>query len=366
MPEVSASRMARRVDMLRKAGFQPEALAFERDSIGGRAPDCPVETMGRIYPGRYFNRVIRLMKAVPQARAAMRHSDLAYAFNLDMALLAWIAGAGLKKPIVLEVGDIREVQTTGGITGRLVRAVDRIVTGACRLLVLTTRGYRAYYRDWLRVNTPDLVIENKLDPSFASATLRCFTHLELKASHFRRPLRIGYFGRLRDAWSLQVLESVAQSTSGKFEIVLAGSPRGIVKGLSQRVREFPNVEYLGAYRYPDDLTGLYSSVDLVMSCYPPDVPLGWSQTNRYYEACLFRKPLLVRNGTGDAEQVLKHDIGLILTESDARAAATQIDAISTADLSRWQRNMKALPESVFSAEGDAQALRCVLAPIMRT
>lgn len=54
--------------------------------------------------------------------------------------------------------------------------------------------------------------------------------IESEAANFKRsnslplddrPLRIGYFGLLRDEWSWQVLESLAKTHSDKIEIVLA-------------------------------------------------------------------------------------------------------------------------------------------------
>ena len=340
-------------------------VAFQRDYSGGRLPSCPVERLGCLDHGRYLSRLTRLLRAIPQVRSAIRRNDMVYAFNPDMAALALVAGIGLNRPVVVEVADIREIQTAKGLIGRLVRTVDRFVTRACRLLVLTTRGYLTYYREWLKVATPDLIIENKLDPTFVSSVIGS-GRLDRQNLPLRdRPLRIGYFGRLRDEWSLQVLEALARSASDRYAIILAGNPPRFIEDFSRRIHSIPNMEYRGSYGYPEDLPALYEIVDMVWGGKPPDIPNSWSQTNRYYEACLFQKPLIVRSGTGDGDEVMRHNVGLTLTGTEVQDAVDQVNGISSTDWRHWQTNMASLPVSVFSADGDAEALRCALNQVIR-
>lgn len=54
-----------------------------------------------------------------------------------MAYIALIAGIGLRKPVVLEVGDIREIQVDSGLSGWVVRILDRLFLARCSLLVAT-------------------------------------------------------------------------------------------------------------------------------------------------------------------------------------------------------------------------------------
>ena len=59
----------------------------------------------------------------------------------------------------------------------------------------------------------------------------------------------------------------------------------------------------------------------------------------------------------DAHEVQRRDIGLIVTEMEADAAAARIRDIDVADLHRWQMNMAALPESAYSGAEDVDRLR---------
>lgn len=367
LPRMDDTRIARRIAMLREAGCEVEAAAFARDDRAGsgQPPDCPVEPLGRLRQGRYAARIPRLLRAVRRTRALIRRNDAVYAFGPDLALLALLAGAGMRRPVILEVADVVHIQVAGGWAGRTVRGVERLTAERCALLVLTTAGYLPYYRDWLGVTTPDLIIENKVDAAFAEAMREAET-ADMPAEG---PLRIGWFGTLQDDWPLRMLQSLTAAAPERFRAVIAGVPTWLGEGvaaretLSRRIGENPRIEFRGPYRYPDDLPALYGSVDLTMACYSPEVPDGWSQSNRFYEACLFRKPLIVRDGCADVPPVREHGVGLVLPETDPDAAAARILDTPPEQWARWRANMTALPPQVYASVDEPQALRQTLAEL---
>ena len=360
LPLTHAARIAKRVDMLQEAGFQTEAVAFARDYVGGRAPDCPLELLGTLSHGRLLQRSWKLLKSVPKVRAAIRRSDVVLAFSPDMALLALVSGVGLGKPVAVEVADIREAQTAKGVKGRIVRALDRFTVDHCQKLIVTSEHYYRYYRDWLRVKTPGLVLENKLSAFFCDE-VRAVAAPEAPAGGLQdKALRVGWFGRLRDAWSLQVVNDITRSQQRQVVVVAAGSLSPPVKDLPRLAASNPGIEYLGPYNHPQDLPALFGSVDVVLACRSPEIPSCWSRTNRYYDACLFGRPLIVRAGCADADETMRYDIGLVIGDADPEAAASAIQGITSEDLDRWGANIRALPRSVYVNDGDTDALRLAI------
>ena len=348
--------MARRIDMIREMGFHAEAVAFERDYMGGRLPDCEIELLSTLSHGQLIRRIPKLLGSLRKARFAIRRNDVVYAFNPDMALFALLAGIGLGKPVAVEVADIRKTQTERGLKGRIVRTLDKFTLRNCKLLTVTSDRYFHYYRDWLTVETPGLVLENKLSASFCDEVRIFGSSVALGYVRLHRPLRIGWFGRLRDEWSLRVIDALVGSPQDQFSVVVAGTLSPPVAALSRLAAENPSIKYLGPYDHPGDLPSLFDGVDMVMACNPPEVPSAWSRANRYYDACLFAKPLIVRAGGADGEETKKHDIGLVIQENCPEAAAEAIRNITPEDLDRWRMNMRALPPSVYSDNEDAKAL----------
>jgi len=165
---------------------------------------------------------------------------------------------------------------------------------------------------------------------------------------------------IRDPWSLQFLECLSLSSKEGFEIVLAGAVSPKVRGFDRFLARNPGIEYRGAYGYPDDVPELYGSVDMMLACYSPAIPYGWSRSCRYYESCLFQRPLIVRAGTGDADEVDRHQIGLVLSESRPDDAARELGAVTADDWVRWRTNMARLPRHVYSHNGEADELIAAL------
>lgn len=358
-------RHSKRITMLQQVGFSVEAVAFERDYHSGRMPDCPVESLGKIAHGRYLQRILKIVAALPAMRRAIRRNDIVYASGQDVAFMALIAGLGLGKPVVLEVGDIRELQVASGLKGRIVRTIDKHFVNACSLLVATAPGFiDTYYRQWLKASVPAMVIENKLESSFAEETISKEITNPLKGrSLVDRPLRIGYFGLLRCDWSWQVLEEFAMARPQGVEIVLAGYPMKPID-LPERSEKLSNVEFLGEFRSPHDLATLYGKVDLVWGCYPYPNPgdwnWRWARTNRFYESCFFQKPIISLARSGDASDVKRYNIGLIIKDQDVQKVVDKLCNIKAEDLETWKHNMAKLPREVYIYTTETNELKNTL------
>ncbi len=356
MPTGNDRRMLIMVRMLQEAGFQVEAVAFKNSHfLIDHLTSCPVQSLGHIYSKIYLFRVFEIMARTLKIRTAIRRSDIVYAFHLEMAMVAQIASVGLSKPVILEIHDIKSHQVSRGFKGWLIRSLDKSVTRACELLVLTTVNYKAYYRDRLNIETPTLIIENKTEESFTKIVRDNVIKLSTSQQLDSRPLRIGYFGLLKDEWSLRLLELVTTTAPEMFTAVLAGANLRL-EDFTQRVQQNQNIEYRGEYARLHDLVGLYTDVDVVLACYPPVIPDSWARSHRYYEACFFQKPLIVRAGTGDANHVARHKIGMIITDDDLESAADAVRSVTSVQWDNWRANMEKLPPEVYSYTNEAQCL----------
>lgn len=363
-------RDSKRIAMLREAGFDVEAVAFERDYHSGRMPDCPVEKLGKISHGHYFQRLLKLPRVFLKLRRAMKRNQLVYASGPDMAFMSHISGLGLRRPIIVEVGDVRDFQTARGLKGKIARRIESWMIGRSKLIVVTAPNfYDVYYRQWLKTTTPGLVIENKLESAFVQQVKKGQIAKPAGKPFIDRPFRIGYYGLLRDSWSWHVLQSLAVAMPEKIEIFLAGFPMEPLLDLPEQVRKYANIEYLGQYKSPDDLPSLFNRVDMVWGCYPPirsdDWNLRWARPNRFYQSCLFRKPTFTRAGCQDAVDVEKYNIGMLIEETDVEQASRAIQSLTADDLETWTTNMAQLPVSVYSCTNEVDELKQHIERIVR-
>lgn len=363
---------SKRIKMFLEAGFEVEAVAFERKYHKGRRLECPVTVVGAIEHGNYMKRLLKIISALPLVRSSIRKNDLVYASGLDMAFMAYIAGMGMKKPLIIGIADIRNIQVTTGFLGILVRWLDKQIVDRSKLLITTASGFiDGYYSKWLKVKTSFIVIENKLekDSVFPTPVLPISNSLNRFG---KRPLRIGYFGVLRCQWSLKVLLELAKAKPEEVEVVIAGIPL-INENLLKEADKFNNVTYLGTYKSPEGLPQLYNKVDLVWACYPgpgfENENWKWAQmvcrSNRFYESCFFGKPIISLAGSGDGIEVEKYKIGKIICDQGIESVIKEIGKISSRDIELWKNNIMVLPEKVYLYTSEVQELNSAVRDILK-
>jgi succinoglycan biosynthesis protein ExoL len=358
LPVLGHPRDSKRVSMLQEQGFDVEVCAFERDYHKGRVPDCQIHILGKVEHGKYLKRLISLSRSVFRVRRLIKENNVIYTSGSDMAYLAVIASVGLKKPVIIEIGDIRELQVSDSIAGRLYRKLDKWFVVRCSLLVSTAQAFiDEYYDKWLGVTINSLVIENKLEPTNVSK--KSIKSLEGNPL-VDRPLRIGYFGLLRDYWSIEVLIALASSNKINVEVLLAGIPLDSTKEILSKAEKTKGITYFGKYRSPQDLPHLYNSVDMVWACYPEIGPndwnLRWARPNRFYESCFFETPFFSRVGCKDALDVKKHEIGFLVYEHGIDKVVNSISLISPSELLRWRENISNLSKDVYLYTNESEKL----------
>ena len=354
---VGHPRDSKRITMLQNAGFQVEAIAFARKLHKGRVPACSVEIIGTIEHGRYLKRMIKMMATVSSVRRAIKSNDVVYASGPDMALLCLISGMNLGRPIIIEVGDVCELQTAGGVWGRLVRKVDRYLADSCQLLITTAHGFLDYYRQWVGTTTRALIIENKLEPSETAEQHHMQRTATFNSVQNGRPLRIGYFGLLRCEQSWRILLSLAKKCQKNVEIVVAGYPIEPVD-LPQQAEKYSNVIYKGEYRSPDDLPSLYHGIDLTWMLYPSknDWEFRWVRANRFYESCFYQTPMVAQSGSADAAEIQRYGIGLIIENNGTDKIVDALSNITPEDMDLWRKNLAKVPPEVYLYTTEAEDL----------
>lgn len=357
LPRLSDARIAKRIEMLQEAGYDVSAISFVRiqDSREPNRPPCPTEEVGNAKNAAYLSRVSSLLNMIPKVRRSLPEVDCLYAFGPDLAGVAVVAALGTGKPTILEVADIQEVQTSDTFGGVVARHIEKATTPKVSGVVLTSDQYREYYSDWLGTEPNNiLLLENK----HTVGTVEAVKSESQSSRPFTsdRPLTIGWVGILRFEWTLSFLKSLSRYAPNRFRFYLAGTPRP-----SMPLREFReslkgyDFEYHGPYLNPKELGDIYDRIDIATAIMPTTIPLSWSRTNRYYEACLFQKPMILRAGTADANRASTLGVGCILESRTPEMAAIEFLS-ELRHLPEWQANVNSLPLSEYALTTEVKEL----------
>ena len=352
-------RFHRRALACRRDGADVVVAGYDReDYVPGAAAEFPIVRFGRIRHGHYLQRLITQARTLGRVRRELRDTQAVWAMGLDMLLLAWLASLG--RPgvrRVYEVADIRSILLGSRWISKLSRALERFLVRRTDVVVVTSPAYVSAYFHQLQGlrDTRFHLIENKLDPA-AFEVVRDPTDERCEA-----PFRIGYFGLLRCASSLKLLARLQQADA-PYEILLRGF--ALEDSPADRfLRGDHPLNYGGPYVNPGDLNEIYSKVDLGWIAHDhAQANTRWSRVNRFYECCLYGKPMIAQAGTLDAADVERLDLGCVIDLHDPEAAIQRLQAISAEDVARWRRNLQQLPRNHYTISTEHRDLLRSLQP----
>ncbi len=326
-----------------KAGVEARAVYFDRPYFKGGELPCSSQAIGYISHGNYFRRLFSLAKAFCYIIRIAKRYDILYAFGLDLAGLSVLTALKTKSKVIYEIGDITKIQQEKNLKGDIVRLIEKIIAKRTHKIVVTASDFAVeYYSKVLGLNLQRIqVIENRLDLS---------TSLRPRPSFHKAPnvITIGYFGLLRFKQSWTTLKLIARNGGHEIKIIVRGHPMGL--SIEKDSATYKNIEYKGPYIAPDDLSLMYGDIDIVWACFDPDASVSntwkWARTNRFYESCFFRKPMIAQSGTTEGYEVESLGIGMTLDLSNPEKAANELLKALPKDLRSWQKNAAAIPDSI--------------------
>ena len=289
-----------RLNTLLKLGISITCLSVFRNYYPGRSSISPV-WIGDMQHASYRKRLNVYLKLFYKLFKVDKENDYIYVYGFDLAfaLLIFRIISRRKFILVYEIPDIRERFFSKKISGKLLRLLEAFAIPKIDLLVVTSADFVTEYFTKLRkIKLQDyLVIENKIH----STDIITRPIIQLKTPEDKM-ITIGYFGVLRCPASLNCLITLAKS--GRFNIVLKGIFMPFTQHFENEIFGTCNINYYGPYNMPDELSTIYSQVDIVWAAYPfSKKAIGnhlWARTNRFYESLFLHKPFIVQQGTADA------------------------------------------------------------------
>ncbi len=126
------------------------------------------------------------------------------------------------------------------------------------------------------------------------------------------PIRIGFVGRLRYPRCLIPIMDAVIEAGDKFELHLYGVGQ-LLELVQENAKKNPNIYYHGPFKNPDDLGGIYSSIDINFVVYDNSDPnVRLALPNKLYESPYFGTPLIVASRTYLSERVTEAGVGIVV------------------------------------------------------
>lgn len=316
--DLADAAVHRRVRMLLEGGASVVPCGFRR-SAEPVSTICgvPAIDLGRTEDARLIRRIITVLRArfrLHRLPAELRDVDLVMARQLEMLVLAAAFRDRYRRHVslVFECLDIHGMMLKTSLPGRLLRWLEGWYLRRSALLVISSPGFVThYFRKMHRQLPPVRLIENRpLKSEGASAP-----------AHQRRvgapPWRIGWFGVIRCARSLDLLARLVCALPGQVEIVIRGKPaRNTMPDFDRIVATTPGLTFLGPYDRATQLADIYADVHFTWAIdyYEAGGNSDWLLPNRLYEGGLQGAVPIARAGTQTGAWLAAHRAGVLLDE----------------------------------------------------
>jgi len=231
-----------------------------------------------------------------------------------------------RKPIIiLEIADL-PANTHISKLGFFGKSVEKILINVVKEVpdyyVITSPGfYHGYYEKYGFDKNKFFVFENVPQKNI-------FKTYEINPEKImnKEKLVIGYIGAVAYYSSLKALFEACNNIEN-VEIVIAGKGPDSEK-VENEAKKYKNVKVLGRYNYEQDISRLYSMVDVVYSLYNVDnYNVKLALPNKLYEAIVCGKPIIVAKDTYLEEYVKELGVGFSAPYKDVDALKALIEDI---------------------------------------
>ncbi len=331
VPNLADAAVARRIDMLRLGGAQIDVAGFRR--AGTEVPTLDVGAyieLDETFDARFAQRLwatVRARASISRWAARLTRPDVIIARNLEMLALASRLRSFWPNPppIVYECLDIHRLMLRDDTVGRAMRGAEQHWSRQAALLLTSSPAFLRNYFDIHGGPTAEIV-ENKViwdggergrNPALSTPATG--------------PLRIGWYGALRCARSLQALGGLADAMAGDVEVVLRGRPALTeFDDFHASVAGQSHLRFAGPYRNPGDLAAIYSDVHLAWAIdfFEAGQNSQWLLPNRIYEGCLHGAIPVALAGTETAAFIERHGIGIVLPDIEPQTLLIMLGGLT--------------------------------------
>lgn len=351
--DAADAAVRRRVQGFRDDGLEVTGFTMRRrDDV---AAEWDNVDLGRTFDAAYAQRVASVFRGAKLAAARrdkLAAADVIYARNLDMLATALLARrkVRLKTPVIYESLDVHRLLTRKDPVGVAFRRLEGALLKHTRRLVVSSPGFLAnHFEKHHRGQYAATIIENRL-----AAGADYGPRPKTLAPH-EGPLRLGWVGVLRCKRSLGLLLDTARALGPSLTIDLHGIPALTeIPDFHDRIKGVENVRFHGRYRSPEDLSTIYSSLDVVWAGDFMEAGYNsvWLLPNRLYEGGYYGVPPIAPASTQTAAWADARAIGFTLPE-DLTSTLPHLLAQLAADkspIAERRAHLAALPVSTFVAE----------------
>ncbi|WP_321317206.1 glycosyltransferase [Labilibaculum sp.] len=327
------SGVLKRVESFIESGYDVEIYGFDR-GFGKEVAslkDIPIVDLGLVENGKsYWGKLLNAHHIFKNIFRKNSSSTIYYVFSFDFALICLIS----RKKYIYEIRDLVYGYFSSSIIVNIFKNIDKILIKLSLLTVVLSEGFVEFlYGKKRRENV--IVQPNKIHFSFKGKA-RPVLEFETK-----NEIVFGFIGALRFPNTIMRFARIIgeRFPNHKFLFFGDGIPE-YKKMVEELVEKYQNIHFYGSFKNPDDLSSIYSKVDVSLSCYDSDfVNVQYAEPNKLYESIYFYTPIIVSTKTFLGDKVNKLNVGFVIDATLDDEIIKYVNNLSFEEINKIKNNM---------------------------
>jgi glycosyltransferase involved in cell wall biosynthesis len=310
-------RVEKEVNSLMKAGYDVQVVAWDRsgnyninesyiDLENGRAKIYRFGIRASYGGGirkniiPLFNFQIKLAKWLLNNR---NKYDIIHACDFDTALVGGYCAKLLRKKYIYDIFDyyVDAFSVPKWLKKYIEKKDHKLINSADGVIICTEKR-----KEQIKGSNPKRLSIVHNSPSPFAIPNKQEKPIDVK----NEKIKIAYIGILAEGRLLKELANVVINNSD-LELHIGGF--GLLEDYFQNLsREHKNIVYYGKLKYSKTIE-LENHCDIMTAIYDPKIPNHYyAAPNKFYEALMLGKPLIMVGNTGMDDIVIKHNIGEVI------------------------------------------------------
>lgn len=295
---------------------------FDRNGDCRALPPFKYECIGLISnEDSYWKRLFIIKDGISKVIRKEGKDCLYYIFSLDNAIAARLVCWHLK--YIYEVSDLMELMINNKFLSRLLVWMNRKIVKHSILSVYTSEGFVPFLNPNGANPEKTVVLPNKLN-----AYCKNKPQTKDKSTDLNH-LRFGFTGAIRTETIFNLIKTIGEC--GKHEVHLYGLYTDENNGgysIRSLVDQYKNIFYHGPFKNPDDLSDIYSHIDIVLCYYKSSGNDLYLEPNKLYEAIFYDCPIIVAENTFVGRKVKQLNVGYTIEQGDVDSLKTFLASIN--------------------------------------
>lgn len=345
-------RIQKRLHMFESCGYEIKLFGFTRGANKLSSNKLSYEIIGDIGELPYYKRIIILFKGIKHALKQFREEKniIFYLFGIQIAIVFQFLS---DYPYIYEEADLVHTYLKKSLIKRWLEKKDKKIIISSKLSIFTSEGFIQYHFSNKKPSNC-IVLPNKLKPIVQSLNF-------LGKDHSYNPdnIHFGFVGAVRFEATINFIEHIVR-TYPQHVVHLYGIIHSNYLNRINALSKHNNFINHGAFKNPEDLPKVYSSIDFVLSTYDTKYEnVRYAEPNKLYESIYFRTPIIVSDNTFLAYKVNKYGSGVSVDAFETEEIDKLIQSLTIDKYNKLIASLNLIDKSsaVDSTEGLEEILK---------